>query len=256
MALRPLGETGIRVSPIGLGTTKLGRSQQVKYPEPFELPSDEQFGRVLDIARGFGVNLIDTAPAYGSSEVRLGELLPDRERWVIVTKVGESFRDGRSTFDFSAAAVEKSVRRSLDRLRTDWLDVVLLHTSEDDLGILRDGCAIDTLRSLRDAGVIRALGASTKTVAGGLLAVEQCDVVMLALDRNDRSQLPVVEAAREAGVGVLVKKPLASGHEADPSRALAELVDVAGVTSVVVGTIDPAHCAENCRAIGRGGAAT
>lgn len=251
MELRALGRTGLRVSPIGLGTTKLGRTQQLKYPEPFELPSDRQVGDLLETARDFGVNLIDTAPAYGTSEGRLGALLQDRSDWVIVTKVGEEFVDGRSRFDFSAAAVTRSVERSLERLRTHWLDVVLLHSSGDDVEILRNSGAVEALRKLCQAGVIRAWGASTKTVAGGLLAVELCEVVMVALDREDRSQLPVVAAARESGVGVLVKKPLASGHDADPGRALVQALGVPGVTGVVVGTVDVEHWKDDCRAVER-----
>jgi aryl-alcohol dehydrogenase-like predicted oxidoreductase len=249
--LRALGQTGLRVSPIGLGTTKLGRTQQLKYPEPFELPSDSQIRALFETASEFGVNLIDTAPAYGSSEERLGALLPKRSDWVIVTKAGEEFRGGRSHFDFSPAAVTRSVERSMERLRTDWLDVVLLHSNGDDLEILRNSGGAEALRDLRQAGVIRAWGASTKTVEGGLLAAELCEVVMLALDREDRSQLPVVETARECGVGVLVKKPLASGHEADPGRALVQAVQVPGVSGVVVGTVDLEHWKDDCSAVER-----
>ena len=104
-------------------------------------------------------------------------------------------------------------------------------------------------QNLRDSGVIRAFGASTKTVAGGLLAVELCDVVMVAFNREDRSQLPVIEAAKVAGIGVLVKKPLASGHDGDPGRALKEALEVPGVTSLVVGTIDVGHWSDNCAAV-------
>ena len=251
MELRALGRTGLQVSPIALGTAKFGRNQQMKYPESFELPSDRRVKELLGAARSSGVNLIDTAPAYGTSEERLGALLPDRKDWIIVTKVGEEFFDGRSHFDFSPAAVTRSVERSLKRLRTDWLDVVLLHSSGDDLEVLRNSGAVEALRELRDAGVIRACGASTKTVAGGLLAVELCDVVMVALNREDRSQLPVIEAARGLGVGVLVKKPLASGHDADPGGALVEALGVPGVTSVVVGTVDVAHWTDNCAAVER-----
>ena len=140
---------------------------------------------------------------------------------------------------------------SLKRLRTHWLDVVLLHSGDDDLEILRNSGAVEALRELRDAGVIRAFGASTKTVSGGLLAVEQCDVVMLTLNRADRSQLPVVQAAEERGVGVLVKKPLASGHDVEPGRALADALAVPGVTSVVVGTVNVEHWTQNCAAVER-----
>jgi aryl-alcohol dehydrogenase-like predicted oxidoreductase len=251
MELRALGATGLEVSPIGLGTTKFGRREQVKYPQPFDLPPDEQIEELFEVARGFGVNLIDTAPAYGVSEARIGALLADREDWVIVTKAGEEFIDGRSHFDFSPAVIRKSVERSRARLRKDRLDVVLLHSSGDDIGILRSSGALDALAELREAGVVQAIGASTKTVEGGLLAVELCDVVMVTLNRSDRSQIPVVEAAARAGVGVLVKKPLASGHDPDAGRALAEVAREPGVTSVIVGTINPEHLAANCAAVAR-----
>jgi aryl-alcohol dehydrogenase-like predicted oxidoreductase len=249
--LRALGRTGLQVSPLGLGTTKLGRTEQLKYPESFELPSDSQIEALLESARRFGVNLIDTAPAYGSAEERLGTLLTKREDWVIVSKAGEEFSNGRSRFDFSPAAITRSVKRSLQRLRTDWLDVVLLHSDGDDLDILENSGARDALEELRNAGLIRAYGASTKTLAGGLRAVELCDVVMLAFNRDDRSQLPVIEAAHRSGVGVLVKKPLASGHEGDPGRALVEALEVPGVTSLVVGTVQLGHWEENCSAVDR-----
>jgi aryl-alcohol dehydrogenase-like predicted oxidoreductase len=249
MDLRPLGSTGLRVSPIGLGTTKFGRTEQLKYPEPFELPSDDQIERLLEVAGGFGVNVIDTAPAYGTSERRIGKLLPNRENWVIVTKVGEELVAGRSRFDFTPATVRTSVERSLVRLRRDRLDVVLLHSSGDDLTILRESGAVDALRELREAGVILAIGASTKTVEGGLLAVDLCDVVMVTLNRRDRSQIPVIEAADRADVGVLIKKALASGHDRDPNQALVDVVKTKGVDSVIVGTVNSEHLAANCRAV-------
>jgi aryl-alcohol dehydrogenase-like predicted oxidoreductase len=251
MEPRDLGRTGLRISPIGLGTTKLGRTEQVKYPTPFELPSDDQINALLTAARRFGVNLIDTAPAYGTSEQRLGALLPARDEWVIVTKAGEEFVDGRSSFDFSPDAIRRSVERSLERLRTSRLDVVLLHCGDDDTEVLRTSGAIEALQALRKQGLIRAYGASTKTVQGGLLAVELCDVVMVALNRQDQSQRPVIEAARQAGVGVLVKKALASGHDTDPERALTEALSVPGVTSVIVGTLNLEHWSRNCEAAKR-----
>lgn len=67
---RSLGQTGIEVSCLGLGTVKFGRNQEVKYPNNFSLPEDKQISALLDQAKGFGINLLDTAPAYGSSEQR------------------------------------------------------------------------------------------------------------------------------------------------------------------------------------------
>ena len=84
-----LGRTGLAVSPLGLGTVKFGRNQGVKYHSAFEIPDEDALGDLLDLARSLGINLLDTAPAYGDSETRLGRLLRGRrDKWVIVGKVG------------------------------------------------------------------------------------------------------------------------------------------------------------------------
>ncbi|HHO58771.1 MAG TPA: aldo/keto reductase, partial [Thiotrichales bacterium] len=70
MIKRPLGATGIDVSVLGLGTVKIGRNEQVKYPEGFEIPDDRAVAGLFEQARSLGINFIDTAPAYGSSEQR------------------------------------------------------------------------------------------------------------------------------------------------------------------------------------------
>lgn len=258
MELRPLGETGIAVSPVGLGTVKLGRDQQVKYPRPFRIPDDGEAAALLGLARDLGINLIDTAPAYGSSEERLGRLLPGpREGWVIASKTGECFEDGRSRFDFSAAGTRASVERSLRRLRTDYLDLVLVHSDGDDERILRREEVLDALIRLREQGLVRAVGLSGKTVAGGLLAVELTDVVMVTFNPRATDETAVIRAARAAGRGVLVKKALDSGHLADGgggdpvADALAFVFSEPGVSSVILGTVSPTHLRENVLAAER-----
>ena len=84
--MRPLGNTGLTVSALGLGTVKIGRDKGVKYPSAFTIPDDKSVVELIAQARDMGLNLIDTAPAYGRSEARLGQLLQDRQHWVIVTR--------------------------------------------------------------------------------------------------------------------------------------------------------------------------
>ncbi len=252
---RFLGRSGIEASCLGLGTVKFGRNQAVKYPAGFELPSDRQILELLDVARELGVNLLDTAPAYGSSEERLGRLLPDRDRWLLCTKVGENFAGGRSWFDFSASHVRASIEQSLRSLRSEWLDLVLIHSDGNDLAILDESDCLATLQELREKGLLRAIGMSSKTVAGGLRAIELVDVLMLAYNRADVSQAPVIEQARQAGKGVLVKKGLASGHAVHCARPGAVLdnfrflFECPGISSVVVGAINPEHLRENAAAV-------
>lgn len=252
MELRSLGTTGLRVSPLGLGTVKFGRNQGVKYPQSFALPSDREALALLERAWELGINLLDTAPAYGASEERLGRLLRRcRRDWVVVTKVGEEFHAGESRFDFSAAATRASVERSLRRLGIEALDAVLIHSSGDDLAILEREEVLPTLLDLKRAGRVRAVGMSSKTVAGGLRAVEGCDLVMVTYNLSQRQELPVIRAAHAAGKGVLIKKGLLSGHldrvsEGDPVRVSLQLIFAEpGVSSVVVGTLNPAHLQAN-----------
>jgi aryl-alcohol dehydrogenase-like predicted oxidoreductase len=248
---RPLGDTGLIVSPLGLGTVKLGRDQGVKYPSGFTIPDDSAARALLDQARALGINLIDTAPAYGVSEQRLGPLLRgQREDWVIVSKVGEEFDDGQSRFDFSPQHTRFSVERSLQRLETDRIDLVLVHSDGNDVAILRDSGVYETLAQLRREGKIRAFGLSGKTVEGGLLALEHGDCAMVTYNLAEQAERPVLDHAAAHGKGILIKKALASGHAVlageDPVRASFELVfGHPGVTAAIVGTINPQHLAAN-----------
>ena len=266
---RPLGATGLTVSPLGLGTVKLGRNAGVKYPAPFDLPDDKHAYELLHTARDLGINLIDTAPAYGVAERRLARLLPiPREDWVIVTKAGEEFDTsgegvgggGGSVFDFSAGAITASVHRSLERLDTDYLDVVLIHSDGRDEEIITSSGAPEALDRLKQRGHIRAYGMSTKTPEGATLAIEAgADVVMVTLNPLHESDRPAINLARERGVGVLIKKALVSGHVGDagtaragraltPEYCLGFALSTPGVSSVVVGTINPEHLRQNAAA--------
>jgi aryl-alcohol dehydrogenase-like predicted oxidoreductase len=255
MDLRPLGSTGILVSPIGLGTVKLGRNQQVKYPRPFELPDDRQVLALLGLARELGINLLDTAPAYGSSQARLGKLLgSDRDQWIIVSKVGEIFERGRSRFDFGFDYTIATVEESLRTLRTDYLDCVLVHSDGDDLRIFEEGGSVEALHELKRRGLIRAHGMSSKTVAGGLRTVAEMDVVMATCNLSYNEERPVLEAAQAQHKGVLIKKGLMSGHvqgSEGVERAFAHVFAQPGVSSMIVGTINPDHLRDNVAVLER-----
>lgn len=253
---RPLGSTGLRVSPLGLGTVKLGRDQGVKYPNGFTIPDDQQALRLLACARELGINLIDTAPAYGTSEERLGPLLQGRRNdWVLVSKVGEEFENGQSRFDFSAAHTRYSVERSLKRLKTDRIDLVLVHSDGNDLAILEQSDVYQTLADLKREGKLLAFGFSGKTVEGGLLALREGDCAMVTYNLQAREEKAVIDYAAAHGKGILVKKALASGHAClangeDPVRRSFELLfGEPGVASAIVGTINLQHLSDNVASV-------
>ena len=252
--MRTLPGTGLTVSALGLGTVKLGRNTQVKYPASFTLPDDAAVRTLLTQAHALGINLLDTAPAYGNSEERLGQLLTNRKEWVLITKTGEEFHNGASHFDFGGAHTRLSVERSLKRLRTDYLDLVLIHSDGNDDAILQQGECVAALQECKAKGLIRAIGMSTKTIAGGLRAVRELDVVMLTYNLQQQDN-EVVALARELGKGVLVKKGLMSGHvqqqgsDVAPKSLVREslslILQEPGIHSMIAGTINPVHMAAN-----------
>lgn len=263
MELRPLGNTGLRVSVLGLGTVKLGRTRGLKYPGAqlaAELPSDDAATGLLAGAAEVGITLLDTAPAYGVAEERIGSLMAannwfgGRDRWTLCTKAGEEFDeggagrgDGESRFDFSPGAIRASIERSLNRLCTDRLEIALLHSDGRDVWIIRESGALEELRRLKERGLVRAIGVSTKTIAGGLLAAEMCDVVMVMHNPAYTIEREVIDSAASRGVGVLIKKGLASGHTPDAGAAIRFVLGTPGVSSMIVGTSSAAHLRENAQ---------
>lgn len=239
------------VSVLGLGTVKFGRNTDVKYPGGgFALPTDAEIEKILDLAIDSGINLIDTAPAYGTSEERLGKLMgARRDKFFLMTKTGEEYADGKSEYNFTAAHTRMSVERSLMRLKTDRLDAVLVHSNRDDLAVVTKTAVIETLDRLREEGKLLYTGVSIYTVEGGLAAIDRCDSVMVTLNRDDTACLPVIAAAAEKGRAVLVKKGLASGHATDAADAVRFAVETKGVTSLIIGSRSPANISANINAL-------
>jgi len=244
MVRRPLGRTGLSISPIALGTTKLGRNTDVKYPFPFALPSDREVAALLDCARAAGVNLIDTAPAYGESERRLGRLIKGyRHEVVLCTKCGERYADGLSSYDFSARAIIASAEQSLRNLRTEYVDILLLHSDGRDLEILTQTDALSGLTRLKETGKIRAAGISAKTIDGVLEACHALEVVMAPFSQEETALAEALGEAHLRGMGVLAIKGLQSGY-LQAGRAIDFVLCRPFIDALVVGTINPKHLAE------------
>jgi aryl-alcohol dehydrogenase-like predicted oxidoreductase len=243
MARRALGRTGLTVSPIGFGAFKIGRNQGIKYPTGYALPDEPEVAALLAGVLDLGINYVDTAPAYGLSEERIGRLASGRD-FVLSTKVGETFTDGQSSYDFSAAAVRASVERSRARLGRPRLDLVFIHAHGDDLAILEGTPVVETLLALKRDGVIGAVGFSGKTVPAARAALAFADAIMVEYHLDDRSHAPVIAEAAARGLGVVVKKGLASGR-LGAAESIAFVLGTPGVSSLVIGGLNLDHMRAN-----------
>ena len=144
-----------------------------------------------------------------------------------------------------------SVERSLKRLNRESLEMVLVHSNGDDMNIINNTGVLEELDNLKQKGLIQSYGMSTKTVEGGMWVVENTDVVMATLNLTDDHDLAVIEHAAKLNKGVVIKKGLQSGH-ADKSaggggvkQAFEYIFGHDGISSVIVGTINPKHLTNN-----------
>jgi D-threo-aldose 1-dehydrogenase len=179
--------------------------------------SEEDARATIDAAWDAGIRFFDVAPLYGEglSEQRLGAALADRPRdeYVLSTKVGRLIRDGQAVFDFSRDGVLRSLEESLERLRSDRVDVVLVHDPEDHMEqALRE--ALPAVRELREQGVVGAIGAGMNFPEPlERIAREGVDCVLMAgrYTLLDRSGLGLLDACAALGVDVIAAGVFNSG---------------------------------------------
>jgi L-galactose dehydrogenase len=214
MQYRTLGRTGLSVSALSLGGVAFGDMYGALGPGE----ADRCVRRAVDL----GVNLIDTSPYYGQtrSEAVLGPILANglRDKVYLCSKAG---RNGFSDFDFTPAAMERSVEASLKRLRTDYLDILIAHDIEfaDDFeAVFTETAAV--LHKLKAAGKCRFVGMSGLPLGILRTAIERCnlDVVISYTHYTLQNQtlltglLPVAE---KHDVGVMNASPLCMGLLSD-----------------------------------------
>ncbi|QWW20683.1 aldo/keto reductase [Schaalia sp. 19OD2882] len=205
MEQRHIASTGRSASVIGIGTWQLGAD--------WGEVSEDQAGQVLSAALAEGVTFIDTADVYGDgrSERLVGAFAaahPD-SGLVIATKMGRRVPQVRE--NYTAEAMRQWNDRSRRMLGVDTLDLVQLHCPPTD--VLGDPLTWQTLRDMVDEARIRAFGASVETCEQALLAMDGgASSIQIILNVMRRKPLEeVLPAARERGVGIIVRVPLASG---------------------------------------------
>jgi aryl-alcohol dehydrogenase-like predicted oxidoreductase len=214
MRYRPLGNSGLLVSVVGLGCNNFGRRLDV-----------EQTRNVVDAAIDSGVTLLDTAESYGGngrSEEILGEVLAGRrDQVVLATKFGHQ----NSDLGYGPAAgakggrayIRRAVEHSLRRLQTDYIDLYQIHTPDPVTPIEE---TLGALGELVQAGLVRYIGHSNFNavqIATAASAARELITSPFISAQNHWSllerhaELEVVPAAVQFGLGVLPYFPLANG---------------------------------------------
>jgi aryl-alcohol dehydrogenase-like predicted oxidoreductase len=206
---RPLGKSQLQVSALCLGTMMFGD----------QTPVDEARAIVAD-AREHGVNYIDTADVYttGASETMLGELLQgQRAHWVLATKLGNRMGQAPNEIGYSRSWMLREIDASLQRLRTDHVDILYLHRDNNGMDLEEPLRALDAM--LR-AGKIRYWGlsnfrgwriAEAARVAReiGMPGPVVCQPYYNLLNRMP--EVEILPACAHYGIGVTPYSPIARG---------------------------------------------
>jgi aryl-alcohol dehydrogenase-like predicted oxidoreductase len=209
MEYRSLGRSGLKVSPLCLGTMMFG--ERTDYAEA---------ARIVASAKAAGVNFIDTADAYarGESERIVGRLVAgDRDDWVLATKVGNPMGEGPNRRGTGRRRLLQAIDESLGRLGTDYVDIYYLHKDFADIpleetveamgDIVASGKArhfgVSNFRGWRIAEVVRLCGEL------GVARPVVCQPYYNAMNRQPEAE--ILPACHHYGIGVVPYSPLARG---------------------------------------------
>jgi aryl-alcohol dehydrogenase-like predicted oxidoreductase len=280
---RPLGRTGLLVSTLGMGCARLGAIWQGWYVSDAE--------KAVSLALGAGINFFDTADVYGRgrSERILGSALRGvRDEIVIATKCGlvrtpstllNASLDARSVSGheglrssgrrllktrrrYAPGYIARAALSSLRRLKTDRIDLFLLHSPPRD--VLLDEEVVDAMARLRQDGTIRFWGISARNDDEALIALDMPGIDCLEVELNVCHRQPstnLIPEAASRGVAVIARQPFASGRlvsgplpagltmETVVAGCLQFAAGVPGVATVIAGMSRPNHVDRNVAAM-------
>lgn len=198
MSRRPLGNTGLEVSPLGFGAGPVGS----------EALSDADAEALLHGVLDAGINLLDTAPSYGRSEERIGRVLAKRRHEVVLsTKCGYGVP---GVEDWTGPCITQGIERALARLRTEVID--LMHFHSCPVEVLERPGVVDALQRAVQQGKVRVAAYSGDNAPlEWALRSGAFGSVQLSVNVFDQGALEhALPLARERGIGVIAKRPLAN----------------------------------------------
>ena len=200
----------MQVSVLGFGGAEVGLLKK----------EQDAVATILNFLLDSGANVIDTAVGYQGSEELIGKSVAHRRKeYVLISKCGRQVEDADAPKDapnWSAPLIAYSVDRSLRRLRTDVLDVMLLHSCTYDE--LKKGEALDALVKARDAGKIRFVGFSGDNETAAYAAtLPDVTVIETSVSIADQINIDkVLPLTRKNNVGVIAKRPIANAAWREP----------------------------------------
>jgi aryl-alcohol dehydrogenase-like predicted oxidoreductase len=238
MRQRSLGRTNLNVSEIALGTVELGLDYGIDVPGQAFRPPESEAVALLNYALDRGINIIDTARAYGASETVIGEAISHRRsEFVLVSKV-KTFHTEVEDLAERKQAMLDSVQESLRQLQTDHLDLLLLHSSSVEE--ITNPLYVEVLNECRRRGWTQYIGASVYGVAAAMAAIEsdQFDCLQVAWNLLDRSvEERVLPEAAVSRVGLMVRSVLMRGALTDRRKhlpqSLSPITDAADAMEVI-----------------------
>ncbi|MFP4106343.1 MAG: aldo/keto reductase [Phycisphaerae bacterium] len=203
MLRHKFGRTDLEVTPLGYGSAEIGIGDV----------DQQQAGKILNAVLDAGINVIDTAACYGDSEVKIGKAISSRRNeYVLVSKCGHN----RENMDLSHEAwspelITESVEKSLERLQTDRLDVVYLHSCDADK--LDNQDMLDALVKCKEDGKVRFIGYSGDAAgAEKAVGMDVFDALETSVNFVDQQGLKrYLPTAHHRNLGVLAKRPIANG---------------------------------------------
>lgn len=221
MNLRPFGNTGLRVSEIGLGAWQLANPD-------WGVNDRNEALKIVQKSLEAGCNFFDTAPGYGGgrSEELLGQgLKAVRKDVVICTKFGHT-SDGRT--DFSTGAIRPSIEASMKRLQTDYLDIVLMHNPPREMMDGRNASQYEEFEKLKAEGVIREYGVSLdwREELELVLDTTRSNAAEVFFNALYQECLPAFPKAQDRGMGLIIKVPLDSGWLSGKYRGSHKFEDI------------------------------
>lgn len=223
MKKRVLGKTGIQVSEIAFGGVEIGMPYGIGVKGATDMIAEADAIRLLHASLERGINFYDTARGYGRSELIIGKAFEGRRSEVVLcTKCQHFFHENESLPGYAMLKdiIEGSLSESLAALRTDYVDVFMLHQGNVDL-LLNDDVS-DIITKLKESGAIRSTGVSTYTPEETEIAIKTgvYDVIQLPLNLMDQRQAALFPLASREGTGIVVRSVLMKGVLSERGKGL------------------------------------